>query len=111
MTRIDHPNDGKPPTKEGGSPRLPIRDMRVISGWLNEEQGAGRADRYTRPSARPLFSGVSSVQNENHGGDVGRISSYSEVSCCSPMRAGIIVKTSPISTRMKILRNFVMNES
>ena len=38
-----------------------------------------------------------------HGGEVGRISSYSELSSCSPTRAGTITRSSFISSRAKSL--------
>jgi hypothetical protein len=45
----------------------------------------------------------------NHGGDDGRISSFSDVSSTPLYLAGTIAKSSFISSRAKTLRNFVMN--
>src|SRR5262249_44964745 len=63
---------------------------------------------------RPSFFSVSRClcgKNQDHGGDVGRISSYSDVSWLLPERAGMSVKSSLISSRMRTLRNLVMNRS
>src|SRR5262245_55628610 len=46
---------------------------------------------------------------DSHGGDVGRISSYSELSTASRYRAGTINRSSFISSRKNSLRNLVMN--
>src|SRR5262245_57383687 len=77
-------------------------------------QGAGEGVNEPSPpreqGIRRWRGGLRSVESaDNHGGDVGRISSYSELSSAPPNRAGISTKSSFISSRQKILRNLVMN--
>src|SRR5262245_35845967 len=45
----------------------------------------------------------------NQGGDVGRISSYSEVSSALPILAATMLRSSSISALVKVLRNLVKN--
>src|SRR5205807_1240389 len=49
--------------------------------------------------------------NPHHGGETGKISSYSQQSSFCPSRAGTRTRSSFISSRAKILRNLVMNRS
>jgi DNA ligase-1 len=94
-------------------------DQRRNRVWDREEQLAGVWNNESTPIAgqkkRALAAGCvrenqgfASSMRLNHGGDVGRISWYSERSSWSPWRAGTSTRSSFISSRQKILRNLVM---
>src|SRR5262249_45519673 len=61
----------------------------------------------TSPRTAKLNAVTSHRTPKNHGGDTGRISSSSEASSFWPMRAATRTRSAFISSRAKILRNFV----
>jgi hypothetical protein len=70
--------------------------------------GTARGVRFPRVRCRdPGLRDVTPI-GVNHGGDTGRSSSYSDSSAFCPRRAGMSTRSSFISFRRKILRNFVM---
>src|SRR5262245_11526700 len=70
--------------------------------WMEGHSRQQQSAVSRRPPTAPATA------TENHGGEVGRISSYSDVSSWSPWRDGMMTRSSFISSRQKILRNLVM---
>ncbi len=98
---------------------------RSVASFPPPAQEAGRVHprRYRRRAVTPSIEGYPTRASKStfgqavepligpipYGGDVGRISSYSEASTASPSFAGTIRRSLSISPFVKVLRNLVTN--
>src|SRR5262249_35204873 len=99
---------GQPPSPALPPPQAAEEEQGQEDNHAADREGSFHGDESFEEVTRRLVEPPRN-QGHSHGGDVGRISSYSERSSALPSFAGTMRRSSSISTLVKVLRNLVTN--